>query len=1006
MPVAVNVPIRIKVDPDGLARRPRCIEDALSKALGRALKQSSRVVLDARGGYTAIQIHAPEISWGGDGLDRVTQAHRAATSDLVASALDRAVEAAGLLAGGEGQETVAVPLADDASERLDPDRHAPIVGRYIIPSYDRPGRKVAIKTESKGKPSNGTTAAAAANAPVVDFVMVQESWDNSDYLFALENVALDYAFRADGNDEKPRLPMASPGAVGLLFAHYTGGYKLVFYDVPDPGRVLIGTDFATFSLLLNTEFTFKTPYWREVSADAGTLKVRQVERPVGLSDSYVITFVPAATETARRAFREKWIHNKLPEQLTAERDKLRPAVTDAQFAELVKQQVAEQVAAINDDPSITGFAILEPGELCIDLDFEWPTTLGSGPILILPRTYALTEEEIRRRAKAAAKGRFSPESGGTGKCPKDTVPQDKWGGFLYEPALDEIGDAGEIFGYQIAEIAADLGIDEGTYAAQFCIEAAQSLRDKADAVTDMNEIAAGENRAATAGNLGPIDFTPGESAIIATIRRYAATLVKISRLVELINQTFEHKEYECAIHGLYRGNGSGWALHFLEEVVPEINWVVYHLFVGGCRSMLIQLLVTSEIEIEKRQIAMDRYAPLFEKWILPEIVGVAELEKMQGLLSQYQLQKFTSGGVTAITGEPAQDWLLATTRLVAEISGPTTTRAPGEAYDFVVDGGVDKIRGTNGVLWSKDDLTEALRFQRTTVEGIDPLVKQITDTPDAVERFRGSSAIRDELDRLLDEMLNDNKEMQYKARSDAMFGFGASQRTEDVPNATVPYSSYRLTGIHLMTHQAIGDAFGGRRLYGRGINFLFDSEEGKASLKGAALLVGMIALSVFVPGSGAFLATGVGAVAAAHELDVAKERKRLYRALINPEQVLTYAEVEVGLFVAWFGFVLSLIPEAGKATAEFITGLKSGGRQILKQEVKLLAEYAVKDLLAAFVKETVLNMVMSEIIDKALAPFIEEVAAEASIVGAGDGGAFVDPQEREFIAMIRSEEVL
>src|SRR5262249_14114098 len=154
------------------------------------------------------------------------------------------------------------------------------------------------------------------------------------------------------------------------------------------------------------------------------------------------------------------------------------------------------------------------------------------------------------------------------------------------------------------------------------------------------------------------------------------------------------------------------------------------------------------------------------------------------------------------------------------------TRAQGEAYDFIVDGGVDKIRGKNGVLWSKDDLIYALKITHKTAEGIDPLVKQITDTADAVERFKGSTAIRDELNRLLKEMHDDNKEMQKKARSDAMFGFGASQRTEDAPSATVPGSNYRLTGIHLITHQAIGDAFSGRGIYGRGIDFLFDSEEG------------------------------------------------------------------------------------------------------------------------------------------------------------------------------------
>ena len=585
----------------------------------------------------------------------------------------------------------------------------------------------------------------------------------------------------------------------------------------------------------------------------------------------------------------------------------------------------------------------------------------------------------------------------------------------------------------MAEIATALAIEQGRYAGEFCCRAAEALEALAETVVYMDESGIGENKPAAGGNLGPIDFTPGQSAIIAAVRDYAQILVKISKFVELIDDTFNRKYYACAIHGIYRGNGAGWCLHFKQEVIPTMKWVVYRLFVGGCRSMLIQLLVTSESEIRKRQAAMDRYAPLFEQWIVPQITELAELETMQRKLEEHQRAKYLQPLATVTSGAVGQDWLLATNRLLAAISGPTIVRAPGDLHDVVTDGGVDKIRGPGGVLWSKDDIVKALEIKRGTAEGIDPLVKQITDTPEAVERFKGSTAIRVELENLLAEMLGDNIEMQGKAASRPMFGFGASQRIEDTPHATVEHSSWRLDGIHKLTHDAIGDAFGGRRIYATGIDFLFDSEEGKASLLGFGLMVGMIALSVLVPGSG-FLALAAGAATAAHQLAGAYERKRLYRALIDPDLVLSHAEVEVGLFVAWFGAAVSVIPGAGSATkalgaaiarreAKAVAAVaaragaaEAGGAVTVARAalspsvVKEVTETTVNDLLEAFVKEMVMDVVMDQIIGKLLSPVIDDIAARAAMIrpgGAASGGTAAgdDDGEQAFIAMIRGSRI-
>jgi hypothetical protein len=985
MAVSVSLPIKIRVDRTALVEHPCWVDEAVSSALGRALANSRGAVLDTRGGFVGVHVHQPTFAWSGMALqDRDRARFERQMSELIAEVAQReGVWSAPLGAG------VPQVIPDDPSESYDDERGLRFLDQYAVDSYD--GGQTGLAMSRVKPPSLFETVDVMRVVAAPDDPEIATKLDELEHK-ATKSQPLGVIFRSD-----------APGTAA--------GWQVIITD----GDGVAGLFYFPAFYSLQFQGPNADPMFRNVEyvPSAASASAELIDLPTDPGQRGEILKTLLGDDYA-------WaVRRRFPKPVKMTTPQYNKYIDDAVTADI--ERTLARIGAV------TGAVKVKMGGAKVVVWFtpeylEDLTWVGSA------RLAPVTERIVRFRAdkKGGEPGgqgtesslRFPSERGGTGDCPKDDIPQSNWGGFMNEPALDEIGDAGVLFGKHMADIAAELGIEAGRYAGEFCCNSAEVLRSMADAVTDMDESAMGENKAAVGGgNMGPVDFTPGESTIIATIRSYAGTLVKISRLVELINDTFSHKEYSCAIHGMYRGRGGGWSLHFLNEVIPSMKWVVYHLFVGGCRSMLIQLLVTSENEIIKRQGAMDRYAPLFEKWILPEITDLAELQKLEKRLTEYQRDKYTQPILTTVTSSaPGQEWLLKSAALVAALGGPAVTRAQGPMYDVVEDGGIDKVRGANGVLWSKDDLVQALAIKRKTAEGIDPLLKQITDTPDAVNRFKGSTAIRAELEKLLAEMLDDNHEMQFKTGSRPMFGFGASQRNEDTPNATVPHSSYRLAGIHLLTHQAIGDAFAGRQIYGTGIDFLFGSEDGKAALKGFGLMVGIIALSVLVPGGG-FLAFGVGVAAAKHELDAAYEKKRLYRALIDPDQVLSYAEVEVGLFVAWFGFVLSLIPEAGTVTR----GLIKGGNMIVKGEVRVLgqaaaralskaaakelAEYAVKDLLEAFVKETVMNIVMGQIIEHALSPVIDERMNEASIIrpgaqGGGDGG------ELAFIRMIRSSEVL
>ena len=989
MPVSVSVPTKIRVDPAALAEHPCRVEEAISAAVGRALANSRQTVLDARGGFVGVCLHPPTFTWSGLPLKDQDRAQLEETvSDLVDKAAQRE------LISGSTEVGVAGVLREDPYEFYDDERGSRFLGLYTLDTYD--GGKVDLAVSGKKPPK--------LSADPIEIVKI--------------------FYRIDDWEAQERL--------NLLVGQATAAQPLgIIYRVAVPGfepgwqvAVTVGKPDEVAGTLWFPDFMSQR--FLGFNADPMFKKVRFIP-PVGAATAEIIE-LPSDPDARKRTYKDLFgedlvqkIRRWSPKKVSMTTPKYNEAIADAVAREIARAlaEIGDRVAALvvrMSGASVVLFLTREQRDT-----FGWTGTAQLELLTVFgPGTATGKDKKLGARGGTGTESwlQFPPESGGTGDCPRDEIPQDKWGGFLNEPALEEIGDAGVEFGSRMAEIAAELGIEQGKYPGEFCCRAAAVLAAKAHAVTSMDESGIGENTAAAGGgNLGPIDFTPGESTIIATIRGYAGVLVKISRLAERINDTYTHKEYACAIHGMYRGRGSGWSLHFLEELIPTMRWVVYHLFVSGCRSMLIQLLVTSENEIKKRKDAMDRYAPLFEKWILPEITDLAEIETLKRKLDEHQLRKFMPAPGTALMpGVAEQDWLLATNALVGMLCGPTILRVPGGTYDVVSEGGVDRIRGSTGVLWSKDDLVQALSMKRGNVEGIDPLVKQITDTPEAVKRFKGSTAIRAELEKLLAEMLEDNHEMQFNAGNQPMYGFGASQRVKDTPNATVQYSSFRLTGVHLLTHKAIGDAFAGRRIYATGIDFLFGSEEGKAALKGFGLMVGMIALSVLVPGGG-FLAFGAGVATAKHEMSAADEKKRLYRALIDPDLVLSHAEVEVARFVAQFGFAVSLIPGAGTATRSLIGSGKAilrgeakalgtlAGRAVAKAAAKDLAEYAVKDLLEAFVKETVMNVVMDQIITQLLTPIIEDLHKQAEMIRPSGGSGADDDGEQAFIVMIRSSQV-
>jgi hypothetical protein len=160
---------------------------------------------------------------------------------------------------------------------------------------------------------------------------------------------------------------------------------------------------------------------------------------------------------------------------------------------------------------------------------------------------------------------------------------------------------------------------------------------------------------------------------------------------------------------------------------------------------------------------------------------------------------------------------------------------------------------------------------------------------------------------------------------------------------------------------------------------------------------GLILLGVLCPPA-AFIA---GAAVATYHYHEAKEKEELFRSLINPDELMSWAEVEAELFAAKLGLVLSFIPEAGTVlrlgTRVASLAVRKGAKQGAKLAVRALRARFAKDMAhslakgveRAIIREVVTDQVMGKLIEQILGPINQAIAADAALTGPVGGRSAV-----------------
>ena len=606
--------------------------------------------------------------------------------------------------------------------------------------------------------------------------------------------------------------------------------------------------------------------------------------------------------------------------------------------------------------------------------------------------------------------------------------------FLEEPSLLELGEDGERLNDLMAVIADKLQLSMCNYAGGFALMAASGFESRAMGVGQFTVTAAEAFVQAPAagsgqGNLGIVDFTPAPSPAIAFMRHIAGVAPDITRLEREIRDVYEKPEHRGKIKSF--DDPISWIWRFLSELNGRMERAVGIMFASTCRILLLQLLQSSLKEIDGRLANIDAFSEMFAAAVVPQLKRVEELTSLRDRLKAMErierdfnpnmaiVQAHLRGvpgaaTATTTTAAPAPDpntlqsadeaqqaWAGARAQVADSMAtAQTTVAAPDPVADPSRAGEITRlpeglqIRDAQGRQWTLDALERAIVTRRGVIESVDPLVKQLVELDEVLSQFRDPDmGVKQTLELLLNEMRENNLEQTEEVADDWEYAFEASLINRSLPTATVAGTQYAMGGIHLLAHEAIGDAFRGDGFYSMGIEWIFGREQAQAGILQFIEFAGVLFLAVVCPPA----ALAVGAAFAAYHLHVAHEREQLYESLIDPELVITRAEVETELFVARLGFALSIIPEAGtilragssavRAVAR--TGVRAAARAAPRAAGRALAARISEEmarslrhgLVVGFVRELAVFAVIDQVAQRVIGPIVAELEREVTITG-------------------------
>lgn len=1010
MPVHVHVPIRLRVDAAAL-RQPDVVDGALRRALGRALARSAEA-LDPMGGYLNAVAEAPTLRWSGPGLPQVSAGVRARMDAQVRAAIADAFANSGL---GDRAGDAPQPLGAPAAEAFDPLRTA-FPGRYVVDSYEGGQTAVALDRAHTAQPP------------------ATLRWDVVDVRMADVNMAEIADFV---RDEAAARHMRLEGVRALLVRSPRGWALFASADQFGPRSAVI-----TFG---------PQTHGRAALGNDGHVAFRDEPIVPPTTEARMTEYALPTDAEERLALLDRLIGARLRGEISAllgpQQARQGLLMTEAEFTEAVVAAAQSQIDAMA-FTLVRGHSVallrIDWGDVAFNIGL--PSSLGRAigwdgsthaTVLPLVREYQGPRQRLFGTGMTGEDATGRPRRPGTGGQ-RDGSPYGTFGdgtgtGRRIFPALgggqalvcapllgaeaapEALGAAGAAMLRLVQEIAERLELTVCGYPATFAVGAALMLRARADSIgaaadadqkgtlVQVRRPASAQAQAGETGAPG-VRFRPTASRAVQLLRRLAQAAARIAQLRAMVRTTYLDGPGRAALTGDYATNPVSWVLRFEEMMQPALEEAVGAIFTQTCQVLMLQLLASSADQIAARKQNLKAYAPVFADVVVRRLSDVGGLTALRDRLRTHELAQHAGeaaarfrdaqleqAGDTENEGAAALAAWANAAHAMAEAfqSAHDLGYSPGEAGEIIVQDGVARIRDTNGFLWTRVALERAIFQARGDAESIDPLIQQLADIPDVVNRFRANPASAERLlGDMLEEMARLNAQKQTEARGDPLFGLQAGRIQESAETNQVPGLLYALSGIHLLAHEQIAEFFEGEPIYRDGVDFAFATELGKQGLEHFAVFTGLVLLAVLCPPA-AFVA---GVEVALVEVDRAEARADLYRALINPELVLNRAEVELERYIAYVGLALSLLPEAGTALraasvgmrgaarAGLAAGLRIAGRSVARAVSRQITEAAAREMIPALVHELTVNLLMEHVvIPNLVGPLIAEVERELAL---------------------------
>lgn len=1037
MTVTIHIPSRIIVDPESLLQRPRWIEDAYCSATGRAIAKSRHEVLEPRGGYLGIRLNAPQFRWTGPAVDEVPFDQRASFEEQIRRLILEQVQSR--LHGGHSGRTnaasnPAAPLSGQVFEAFDQNRYHGATGLYEIPSYEDRGKKIPVKIAFRGAPK-----------PAVEYVE-RVFWhiapkgllDNT----SLYNKLLLEMLETWGIPKQgPRgMFWREPDRWHLSVHDDDKWYGWVSWDHFKSRRVVdlrgsnpfksifVVPDVGVATAKLIPASVARERMKSELRSDI--IKHQQQHGPIG--SEFAQQLEDKVEEAIKIVFRGCDLSAMVIEINANGADQY------LYSPELPKWDGIAQLAPLT---SLQRFRKEVPNEQQnegADVGFgaESGSKAGSG------KGHDGAKSTTRKaQGKPGANGRDGQKtSGKEGKSPgalggygaPGGVPDEnelaKAFGFVYtgeedtkdagsafpqagsgtkaktcdspfngEPSLKDLGEDGDLLRALIQEIAFKLQIKPCEYAARFAMIACDSQSARAFSVS---EYAMGETQTGflqpvqpKPGSLGLFEFIPAVSPAVQFMRHLAGVTPRISDLVRLIHVIYSKPEHSQKVLADRYASYSGWFIDFGSTINGMQKRAVGYIFAMTCRVLLMQLLRSSRKGIDDRLKNIEAYSTIFEELIRLQLSDLSELSRLRDELRREVSDK---DKLKEVGEELMMTWQDARKAIVAtfDFRSPFAGIPIGTSQSIIVaPDGTKGIRDSKGNVWTIEQLDRAIALQRDTINQIDPLIPQITMDSEVLGRFvRNPQGTREELEKLLTEMRTNNIAIVAQNRSDPTYGFRAGSINRNIGDATIPGTYYQLNGVHAITHELIAEFFQGSVFYALGVNSLLMTQEGWEDFKMITEFAGVMLLAVLAPAE--FV---VGGALSIYHYEEAQEKKKLFQSQLDPELVITRAEIEAELFAAELGALLFFIPESqrilktgirvakGAIRGELRAAARVVGRRLGKRitidMIKALKGNLAESFAKAMLTAEVMNMFLGKLlIEPTVAQMQRDLASYEQIV--------------------------